>query len=62
MTEGYTWRQHMDKAVDYCNLAFKHGIHERELLDARDDLIHARQSITRALALLPKVKDEDDAA
>ena len=58
MTEGYTYRDHIRDA--------DHHVSGARLCDdpelVRSELQAARASITRALILLPKVKDEDDAA
>ena len=62
MTEGYTWRDHVNSAEVYL-FSVKQDTGEIEsTLDRRSALQAARASITRALILLPKVKDEYDAA
>jgi hypothetical protein len=58
MTEGYTYRDHIRDADRHVSGARLCDDPE----EVRQELQAARASITRALILLPKVKDEDDAA
>jgi hypothetical protein len=60
MTNGYTHRDHIDTATGHLGRAVL-AINGGRPDDARWALIHARQDITRALALLPPEDDRDAA-
>jgi hypothetical protein len=60
MTEGYTWQDHI--ALAYGHVRDAYDEIDENPVEIRSQLQAARASITRALILLPKVRDEDDAA
>lgn len=60
MTEGYTWRDHLEAAHTHLCRAQTFGLAGR-LPDVLEELTACRASATRAIILLPKPDDPEAA-